>query len=70
MCIFIPPGGEVSTQVEQTVGFLREGLYPSGPTMKRPNPANGAPQRPQRGLLGNARQMRWTARPTGPSPTA
>ena len=25
VCIFIPPGGEVSTQVAQIVGFLREG---------------------------------------------
>ena len=25
VCIFMPPGGEVSTQVAQTFGFLREG---------------------------------------------
>ena len=25
VCIFIPPGGDVSTQVAQMFGFLREG---------------------------------------------
>ena len=35
--------------------------------MKRPKPSNGAPQRPQRGLLGSARQRPRMTRPIGPS---
>ena len=46
-------------------GFFREGRYPNGRTSRLPNPANGAPQYPQRGVLGSARSTRLIARLVG-----
>ena len=54
----IPPGGENSTQTEQTVGFLREGRKPSGPATQRPGAENGAWQIPHRGVPGRDAQHR------------
>jgi len=50
----MPPGGDASTHVAQMLGFLREGQYPRGRTMRAPIPENGAPQIPHRGLDGRA----------------
>src|SRR4051812_10011816 len=66
VCIVIPPGGENSMQVPHTVGFLRDGRKPSGPRMTLPGPSNGAPQMPQRGLLGSDRN-RLLRTPPAPS---
>ncbi len=54
--IVIPPGGAASTQTAQRFGFLRDGRKPRRPTTRAPMPANGAPQYPQRGELGIARE--------------
>jgi hypothetical protein len=40
--IFVPPGGDSSTHIEQIRGFLREGRKPSLRAAKRPIPPNGA----------------------------
>jgi hypothetical protein len=54
----MPPGGAISTQVAQTLGFFRDGRNPSGPMTRPPSPEKGAPQNPQRGVLGSARKIR------------